>query len=132
MLFRSELNKKGELTDDEYDEVKRHPEIGYHILKSVDEFSELANYALSHHERWVGTGYPRALKQEEIPLFARIIAIADAFEAMTADRPYRKGVPCEEAILEIERCSGSQFDPGIVRVCKKHIWVCFDNINNEK
>jgi diguanylate cyclase (GGDEF)-like protein/PAS domain S-box-containing protein len=113
------LNKKGALTDQEYEEIKKHPEIGYHILKSVDEYSELAEYALSHHERWDGKGYPRGLKGEEIPLFARIITVADSFEAMTADRPYRKGISQEEALKELERCSGTQFDPHIVEVFVK-------------
>ncbi len=114
------LNKPGRLTDAEYDEIKRHPESGYQILKSVDHYSFLADYALSHHERWDGGGYPRGLKGEEIPLIARIICVADAFAAMTSERPYRKAMSEEEAFKELQRHKGTQFDPAIVDVCLKN------------
>lgn len=113
-INESLLNKPGQLTEAEYIEVKKHPEIGYQILKSVDAYSGLAENALSHHERWDGGGYPRGLKGDEIPLFSRIIAVADAYEAMVSDRSYRKGMSQEKAIEEITRCSGTQFDPEIV------------------
>ncbi len=77
------LNKPGKLTDEEFDTIKRHPETGYQILKSVDEYVPIAKYVLHHHERWDGSGYPAGLKGEEIPLQSRIISVADAFEAMT-------------------------------------------------
>lgn len=115
-MNESVLNKAGNLTDLEYEEIKRHPEIGYHILKSVDVYTSLADYVLSHHERWDGTGYPRGLSGDAIPLISRIIAVADAFEAMIGDRPYRNSMDAMEAVKELERCSGSQFDPDIVEV----------------
>lgn len=108
------LNKSGNLTAAEYDEVKRHTESSYQILKSVDRYSSLAEYALCHHERWDGKGYPRGLAGEEIPLVARIIAVADAYEAMIAIRPYKKALSKEEAMEELKKHSGSQFDPKIV------------------
>lgn len=110
------LNKPLSLNSDEWKEIKRHPEIGYRILSSSNEFSEIAEYVLKHHERWDGKGYPRGFKGEEISLQARIIAVADAYDAMTSDRAYRKGFSVEEAINEINKCSGTQFDPYIVKV----------------
>ncbi len=108
------LNKKGPLSEEEYTEIKKHPENSYKLLKSVDVYSGLAEYVLSHHEHWDGNGYPQGLKGIEIPLVARIICIADAFEAMTSDRTYRKALLVSDAIAEIKRCSGTQFDPDIV------------------
>lgn len=110
------LNKPGELTDAEYEMVKRHPETGYHILKSADLYTSISDYVLAHHERWDGTGYPRGLKGKEIPLAARIITIADAYEAMTARRTYRETINKDAAFSELRRCAGTQFDPDIVRV----------------
>ncbi len=109
------LDKPDKLTDSEYEVVKRHTEIGYHILKSADAYSSISDYVLAHHERWDGTGYPRGLKGEEIPLVARIITIADAYEAMTAERPYRKTISKQEAFSELKRCAGTQFDPDIIQ-----------------
>jgi HD-GYP domain-containing protein (c-di-GMP phosphodiesterase class II) len=80
------------------------------------EFVSIAKYILSHHERWDGTGYPNNLKGEEIPLLSRIISIVDAFDAMTNERSYRKALTKEEAIQEIRKCSGTQFDPLVVMV----------------
>ena len=110
------LNKPGKLTDTEYEMVRRHPEIGYHILKSVDVYASISDYVLAHHERWDGNGYPRGLKGKEIPLAARIIAIADAYEAMTADRTYKKKINKDAVFSELRRCSGTQFDPDMVQV----------------
>ncbi|RJE48308.1 MULTISPECIES: HD domain-containing phosphohydrolase [unclassified Dehalobacter] len=110
------LNKPRQLNQDEWNEIMRHSEIGYRILSSVNEFSEIANFVLEHHERWGGQGYPRGIKGEEISLQARIIAIADAYDAMTVERSYRKALSNEEAINEILQCSGTQFDPQIVSV----------------
>ncbi|SHF12109.1 PAS domain S-box protein [Alkalibacter saccharofermentans] len=108
------LNKVGRLTNDEFEVIKRHPEIGYQILKSVDEYAMLAEAVLYHHERWDGKGYPEGLKGEDIPVVSRIVAVADAFEAMTAKRAYQSTRTVEEALSELVRCSGTQFDSAIV------------------
>ncbi len=107
------LNKPGKLNSDEWKEIVKHPEIGWRILSSISEFSELANNILEHHERWDGKGYPKGLKGEEISREARIIALADSYDAMTSDRSYRQGLSVEQAVAEIARCSGTQFDPAI-------------------
>jgi diguanylate cyclase (GGDEF)-like protein/PAS domain S-box-containing protein len=110
------LNKPGNLTNDERIDIERHPEIGWRLLSSTNEFSELAQFVLNHHEKWDGSGYPNGLRGEAIQLEARIIAVADAYDAMTSERSYRKALSMEEAIKELIRCSGMQFDPGIVDV----------------
>ena len=110
------LHKKGKLTEQEWTEVKRHSDIGYRILNISPEMSDIALYVLSHHERFNGTGYPRGIKQEEIPLPARIIAVADSYDAMTNERPYRKILSKSMAIKELERNKGTQFDPAIVDI----------------
>ncbi|MGE4415207.1 MAG: PocR ligand-binding domain-containing protein [Bacteroidales bacterium] len=110
------LNKPGSLTVEERGYIERHPEIGWRLLSSTDEFSELAKYVLSHHENWDGTGYPNGIKGEAIPLEARIISVADAYDAMTSERSYRKMMSRDEAVKELKRCSGTQFDPEIVDV----------------
>jgi diguanylate cyclase (GGDEF)-like protein/PAS domain S-box-containing protein len=110
------LDKPDKLTSDEWKIMKTHTINGYNILRSADKYSRLAEYALTHHERWDGNGYPNGLHGENIPLFSRIISISDAFEAMTADRPYRKALSQEIAIAELIRCSGSQFDPRLVNI----------------
>jgi diguanylate cyclase (GGDEF)-like protein/PAS domain S-box-containing protein len=110
------LDKDGPLTTEEYCEVRKHSEAGHRILSSVNEFSEIAEYVLAHQERWDGSGYPQALKGEEIPIQARMIAIADAYDAMTADRTYRSKIKSALAIEEIKKCAGTQFDPDIVRI----------------
>lgn len=115
------LNKNGSLTDDEWDEVKRHSEVGYRILSSVAEFSEISEHVLSHHERWDGTGYPQGLQGEAIPFMSRIIALADAYDAMTSDRTYRKGLSQQEAAIEIMDCAGKQFDPNIAKAFLEHL-----------
>jgi diguanylate cyclase len=115
------LNKKGRLTNKEWEEIRKHSEIGYRILSSVPEFSELANFVLEHQERWDGKGYPRGLKGEEISTEARIIAIADSFDAMTGERTYGRAFTKLEATEELLRCAGSQFDSYIVTVFIDHI-----------
>jgi diguanylate cyclase (GGDEF)-like protein/PAS domain S-box-containing protein len=110
------LTKEGVLTEDEWIEIKRHPEIGYRIAQSAPEFSQIAEYILSHHERWDGKGYPQGLKGEEIPLPARILAVADSYDAMTRDRSYRKALPIDQVKKELIKSAGSQLDPRIVRI----------------
>ncbi len=108
------LNKKGALTEADFEQIKRHPESGYQIMRSVDAYTKIADYILYHHERWDGKGYPRGLAGDNIPLIARIINVADAYEAMTAIRTYREAVSHEEALEELKNCAGTQFDPYIV------------------
>lgn len=110
------LNKPGKLSEEEWRVMKRHPETGYRILASSPDYIEIAEDILSHHERYDGTGYPRGLKGEDIPIRARIIAIADAFDAMTSDRPYRKKMDNDVAIKELIDNKGTQFDPKLVDV----------------
>lgn len=108
------LNKPGRLTDDEFDEMKRHPVYGVGIMLPVRAFRPLLPYMLHHHERFDGLGYPDRKQGNEIPLPARIICVADCFDAMTSDRPYRKGMPVEIAIEELRKGQGTQFDPECV------------------
>lgn len=117
----SVVDKPGALTEYEWAEVKRHPEIGYRILSSVNDMSDIAQSVLAHHERWDGKGYPRGISGNKIPLHARILAIADAYDAMTRERPYRMQVTKEQAENEIVACSGTQFDPKLVRVFLKDV-----------
>lgn len=110
------LNKPMKLNDVEWKEIERHSEIGYRILSSVNEFSDIADFILEHHERWNGKGYPKGLSHEAISLQARIIAIADAYDAMTGNRAYGKPLSTTEAVREITRCAGTQFDPSVAQV----------------
>jgi len=105
------INKPGRLTDEEYDIIKKHPVMGATILENIKEKRELAIGARSHHEKYGGGGYPDGIKGEEIPEQARIIAVADAYDAMTSYRSYRDPMPQEKVISEIEKGKGTQFDP---------------------
>jgi len=109
------LSKTDRLSGEEWDIVKRHPQISANLISQIDFLNPALASVRSHHERWDGNGYPDGLAGEEIPLAARIIAVADAFDAMTSDRPYRKSLAAEEAREEIRRGEGSQFDPEVVR-----------------
>ena len=110
------LSKPGALNNAEWTEMKKHTEIGYRIAKKTPELAIIAEEILSHHERWDGKGYPQGLKGPEIPLESRIIAVVDAFDAMTNDRVYRKAISIEDAIKELINNAGTQFDPFIVDV----------------
>ncbi len=105
------LCKQGKLTDEEYGIMCTHPEQGKKMVKEMKQFEIISDGLGAHHEKWNGTGYPNKLKGEEIPFIARIIALADTYDAMTSTRSYRAALPHETAIAEIERCSGTQFDP---------------------
>jgi len=122
------LNKEGKLTPEEYDKIKQHTVIGYEIMQQAGWFNELLPAIRSHHERIDGRGYPDGLRGEEIPLVARILAISDAFDAMVADRPYRKGLPIEKALEEIRQGAGSQFDEELAR----HFIAIIDRLPKEE
>jgi response regulator RpfG family c-di-GMP phosphodiesterase len=107
------LNKPGKLTSDEYEVFKRHPVYGRDILDPIKFLHPLIPGVHLHHERWDGRGYPLKMKGNEIPIIARIIAVADTYDAMTSDRSYRRALPHEVAVAEIERCSATQFDPEV-------------------
>ncbi len=109
------LLKPAKLTPEEWKEMRRHPDIGYDMIRSIEFLNTPAAIVLSHQERFDGRGYPRCLRGEEIHIGARIFAVADTLDAMTSDRPYRKGTTFENAVDEIQRCAGSQFDPEVVR-----------------
>jgi putative two-component system response regulator len=108
------LNKPGKLTEEEWAQVREHPGKGAHILEGVEEFKEYALVARHHHERWDGKGYPDGLKGKQIPPGARILAVADAYDAMTSDRPYRKAGTPIDAAKELVKYKGTQFDPEAV------------------
>jgi len=110
------LKKESKLTDEEREELKKHSTISYHLLKSVDKYSQLSGAALYHHERLDGSGYPEGLKKDEIPLLSKIIAVADTYESMTAGRLYQKKKTKAEAIKELKKQSGTKFDKYIVDV----------------
>ncbi len=110
------LHKPGPLTEEEWAVMRRHPKIGHQILAQVGEKFELVSHiVVAHHERWDGHGYPYGLSEEMIPLGARILTVADSYDAMTSDRPYRTALPPSEALAELRCCSGYQFDPRVVK-----------------
>ena len=108
------LNKEEYLTNEDWDKIKRHPEIGYQITSSTPKLSNIADGILSHHEWWNGRGYPRGLKGKDIPLISRIIAVVDAYDIMTNGRSYKKPLSKREAVIELIKSKGTQFDPEIV------------------
>jgi putative nucleotidyltransferase with HDIG domain len=110
----SVLLKPGPLTDDEWKVMKRHPGIGYDLLRSIDFLDGARDIIVQHQERFDGNGYPRALRGEDSSVGARIFACVDTYDAITSDRPYRKGRPYEVAREEIQRCAGTQLDPKVV------------------
>lgn len=108
------LNKPGPLTEEECNRMKEHPEIGEKILQSIALMESVARIISAHHENFDGSGYPRRLKGSEIPLSSRIISVADIYDAMSSDRPYRKGLPHDMILKEMKRVAGTQLDPEIV------------------
>jgi HD-GYP domain-containing protein (c-di-GMP phosphodiesterase class II) len=108
------LCKPGELTEDEYALIREHPRIGYRILRDIPRFEDILEGVLHHHERWDGAGYPDGIAGEDIPLVARLIALADAFDAMGSTRTYRSAMDCDAVLAELARGAGKQFDPNLV------------------
>jgi HD-GYP domain-containing protein (c-di-GMP phosphodiesterase class II) len=108
------LNKPAKLTAEEYEVMKKHPEFGWAVLRQVPGMERASLMILHHHENFDGTGYPGGLKGEEIPMGSRIVAVIDAFDAMVSTRPYRQGMPIEEAVRRLVAASGTQFDPRVV------------------
>lgn len=119
------LNKPGALTAEEYGLIKEHPEMGVQVLCHFTGFEDIIDVVRSHHERYDGRGYPECRHKEDIPLLSRMLAVCDAFDAMTATRCYRPACSCEDAIAEIQRYAGTQFDPEICQtfLCMIKPWV---------
>src|SRR5207302_5656747 len=109
----SVLHKTGKLTVEEFDQMKKHPQIGARILADIKQVQDLIPGVLYHHERYDGKGYPTGLSGENIPLMGRLICVADCFDAMTSNRTYRRALPLEVAMIEVHRCAGTQFDPAM-------------------
>lgn len=107
----SVLCKPGPLTDEELVQIKTHPVAGAALIEGIPDFRPALPYVLHHHERWDGAGYPHRLGGEEIPIEGRLLGVADAFDAMTSERSYRPALSVEQALAELRRCAGSQFDP---------------------
>jgi putative nucleotidyltransferase with HDIG domain len=125
------LKKAGKLTDDEYSEIKNHPLIGNQIISATSVFEDICPIVKHHHERYDGRGYPGNLKGKDIPLYARISALGDAFDAMTSDRNYRPRLTLQEALLEIQKNCGTQFDPELGLQFIKYVEREKDNISAE-
>lgn len=129
------LRKTGELSEEEFEIIKQHPVVGSEAIKDIEMLPHSIDVIRYHHERWDGLGYPEGLEGEEIPLLARVVAIADAFDAMTSERSYRKAISPEEAYQRIVEAAGTQFDPELIEVFKEvyPIWVkLIDNYNEKK
>ena len=115
-ISESILNKEGKLTEKEIEEIRKHPNIAADILRPIHVLNAIIPFILYHHERWDGKGYPNKLKGEDIPLGARIVAIADVYQALISKRAYRKAFSKSKALEMIKEASGTQFDPRIVNI----------------
>ncbi|MHC4662779.1 MAG: HD domain-containing phosphohydrolase [Planctomycetota bacterium] len=115
------LNKPSSLTEEEFDTIRAHPSVGANIIKNMARLDEVHDIVLSHHERWDGGGYPRRLTGDDVPLLARILAIADSYDAMTSKRPYRDGLPSDKVLGEFDYGRGTQFDEALVEIFIKMI-----------
>jgi len=113
------LLKNGKLSDEEWGEMRKHPEVGARMIRDIPYLAPAVPIVRHHHERWDGKGYPDGLQGDQIPPGARVLAVADAFDAMTSDRPYRKALSVEDAYAEILRGAGKQFDPGMVEAMQR-------------
>ncbi|MCH2136339.1 MAG: HD-GYP domain-containing protein [Phycisphaerales bacterium] len=122
------LRKPGRLTDAEFEQVKQHPAIGHRILRDIPNFDDILGGVLHHHERWDGAGYPHGISGEDIPLAARLIALADTFDAMCSTRTYRQALTRTSVLDEIARCAGTQFDPELVPVFLSLDFTAFDRM----
>jgi len=120
------LKKPAKLSEEEYAEVRKHSSLGADLFSNIDSLKKISKIIKHHHEWYNGKGYPDGLRGEEIPVGSRIINVADAYQAMTSNRPYRKAFSKEKAIDELKRCAGTQFDPEIVRI---FIEILNENIN---
>lgn len=116
VISSSILNKPGKLSEEEWTRVKRHPEVGYRIARSIEEISHISGEILAHHERWDGLGYPKGLAGKEIPLLARINTLIDAYDVMISGRPYKEPMAFREVVEELKRCANHQFDPELLEV----------------
>ncbi len=120
-IIEALLERPAELSEDEFPPLRLHPEKGVAILAPIRQLQDVLPGVLHHHERMDGSGYPHGLKGEEIPLAARIVAVADSFDAMVSERPYKKGLSVREAVTELKRCAGSQFDRAVVEVFARYL-----------
>jgi HD-GYP domain-containing protein (c-di-GMP phosphodiesterase class II) len=125
------LNKKGALTQEEYQQIQKHASTAESVLKPIIDDEEVLRFIRHHHERYDGGGYPDGLKGNIIPLGARIIAVAEAFDAMTRKRPHRDAIPQEEALKELQCCADSQFDPQVVAVFLQLADEIFSELKSE-
>lgn len=127
-VAESVLCKPGRLTDEEFDLIKMHPQIGYDIMQDIPDLHDILPGVLHHHERWDGNGYPAKLAGDNIPHMARIMALADTFDAMSSNRAYRKGMPRDKVFAEFRKCAGTQFDPDLVEPFLTLDFAIYDTI----
>ncbi|MDZ4754164.1 MAG: HD domain-containing protein [Phycisphaerae bacterium] len=125
------LRKPGRLDDQEFAQIRAHPEIGWRILKDIPQFRDMLDGVLSHHERWDGRGYPYGRTGRDIPLIARVIALADSFDAMSSNRTYRTRRPRAQVLAELRQCSGTQFDPDLVEPFVAMDFAEYDRLHEE-